>query len=74
MNRTQAFFDKYATEPLKEMLRNTGLGNHPEVVRFFARLGKEAASDNFEVSPVGNVPPKVTKGLAERLYGNTTPN
>lgn len=66
--------DKYASDDLKGLLNQTGLGNHPEVVRLFARVGKEMASDSFVAAPAGTVPAKAAKGVAEVLYGNTTPN
>ena len=74
VEQAKRVISKYASDSLKDMLEKTGLGNHPEVVRLFARVGKEMASDSFVNAPAGNVPVKQAKSYAERLYGNTTPN
>lgn len=57
-------------ELIQEVMVNQGLGNHPEVIRFMARVGKHVASDN---APTGTetegdaVPPE------QKWYGATTP-
>ena len=43
----QSVIAKYGTPELKKVLDTTGLGNHPEMVRAFARLGKAMAEDKF---------------------------
>jgi hypothetical protein len=37
----------FATPALKEYLNATGLGNHPELVRFVAKIGKALSEDTF---------------------------
>lgn len=44
------FRDAYGTPKLTELLNESGLGDHPEVVRLFARAGK-ALSDATFVNP-----------------------
>lgn len=39
--------DKFASPKLRKDLDDTGLGNHPELVRFIARLGKEFSNDTM---------------------------
>jgi len=39
--------DKLGGEKLREVLNETGVGNHPEMVRFFANVGKKLSEDNF---------------------------
>lgn len=39
--------DKFASPKLRKDLDSTGLGNHPELVRFIARLGKEFSNDTM---------------------------
>lgn len=39
--------DAFATQPLKDLLEESGLGNHPEVVRLFVRVGKAISEDGF---------------------------
>lgn len=46
----------------------TGLGNHPEVLRLFTRLGKSISEDNKLVT--GGVP-KEEQTAAQKLYANT---
>lgn len=58
--------DKFGTPELKEMLDSSGLGNHPEVIRFFHKVGKEISEDN----PVSAKPDTgQKKSIEERLYG-----
>lgn len=59
---------KFGTPELKALLNQTGLGNHPEFVRFCSRVGKQLREDD----PV-NVSGKATggKSAAEILYGST---
>lgn len=49
LKETQAhalrFMKEFATPELKEFLGVTGLGNHPEMVRLAARVGKRLAED-----------------------------
>lgn len=39
--------DQFATPELTKMLNDSGLGNHPEVVRFFFKVGKAMSEDKF---------------------------
>lgn len=39
--------DQFATPELTKMLNDSGLGNHPEVVRFFYKVGKAMSEDKF---------------------------
>ncbi|CAK0775857.1 hypothetical protein CCP3SC1_70061 [Gammaproteobacteria bacterium] len=56
---------KFGTPALISLLNQTGLGNHPEVIRAFYRAGKSISED----TPVaGKASPKKGKTIAERLY------
>lgn len=57
----------FGTDGLKEVFRMTGLGNHPEVVRFFTRVGATLGEDSFHAGtlPQGQGP----KSAAELIYG-----
>ena len=57
----------HGTPELRALLDNTGMGNHPEVVRFFARVGKLIPAEDKVVSGERS---GGTKSMAERLYGN----
>lgn len=39
--------DKFATPELKSLLDDTGLGNHPEMIRLLFRAGKAISEDTF---------------------------
>lgn len=61
--------DAFGTPELKRLLVDTGLGDHPEVIRMFYRAGKTLAPDRI----VGGTSPAAgpARGLAERLYHTT---
>ena len=59
--------DKFATPEFTKLLNDTGLGNHPEVLRVFVRAGKA-------ISPDSVIPGKAAPSPADRLsalYDNT---
>jgi hypothetical protein len=47
--------DKFGTPRLREVLDQTGLGNHPELVKIFSRIGKAVSEDSF-IDPGTNTP------------------
>lgn len=61
--------DSFGTDALKEILNETELGNHPEIVRVFAKIGKEISDDKRVVgeSKTGSDNEEFT--IAEGLYG-----
>lgn len=61
---------KYGTPELAKALRETGMGNHPELIRAFYRMGKDVSDDT-----TGDTGDKRGSELPaeERLYGKTTP-
>lgn len=61
--------DAFATPELKKLLNETGMGNHPEVVRFFLKIGKAISEDGF-VRDAGTTG-AMAKTVEERLYGKT---
>jgi len=62
--------DKFGTSELKELLNTSGIGNHPEVIRFFFRTGKAISPDGFVGGQQeGNASPKTFNDLAHVLYG-----
>jgi len=40
--------DKFATKEFIEMVNETGVGNHPEMVKFLIRIGKTISEDSFK--------------------------
>lgn len=59
---------KFGTDEFRKELDKTGLGNHPELLRIFSRVGKAMAEDKLILAgeQVGN-----SKSAADFLYGNT---
>lgn len=59
--------DKFATDAFKKTLTDTGLGNHPELVRVFARIGKVMSDDTLvKAGNIGNG----KKSAEEIIYGS----
>ena len=64
----------FGTDPFKQLLQESGLGNHPEVIRFMYRAGKAISEDSYVGNSLGanaksNVP-KDFNGIANALYSN----
>lgn len=60
--------DKYGTPELKELLNSSGLGNHPEMVRFVARVGRSVSEDTLEVGGQ----PSSKQSRADIMYGSNS--
>jgi len=58
---------RYATEEFRKTLDDTGLGNHPELVRVFSRIGKAMSEDQL-VIPGSQAGGK--KAIEDVFYGN----
>lgn len=60
---------KYGTDGLNKFFRDSGIGNHPEIIRVFARIGKDLKED--QPSPAGaGVSVSAPKDRVSTLYGN----
>ena len=68
--KTQALgvkaIEAYGTPELKQLLNDSGLGNHPELVKFCHRVGQKLTEDAMVLPGTQE---GATKGLAERLWG-----
>jgi hypothetical protein len=62
--------DAFGTPELTSLLDESGLGNHPEVIRFFFRAGKAISEDNF----VGNGHGSTQPATAQKLYSASNMN
>ena len=61
--------DKFATPEFKQMLDDTGLGNHPEWIRYCYRVSKAFSPDNFEGGhKEGGAVLNDFNSMASRLY------
>jgi hypothetical protein len=59
--------DRFGTKELKGMLER-GMGNHPEAIRIFARIGKEVFKDDEMVQPKAGA--KTVLSTEELFYGS----
>lgn len=59
--------DTFGTPELKDALNLTGVGNHPEIVRFFYRVGKAISDDKFDT---GTGKSNAAVSAAKLLYPN----
>ena len=50
--------DAFATPELYEIFEATGMGNHPEMVRIFARIGKAVKDDLIRIGSVNLTAPR----------------
>jgi len=67
--------DAFGTSTFKQLLSESGLGNHPEVIRFMYRAGKAISEDSYVGNSQGanaksNGIPKDFNGIANALYSN----
>lgn len=62
--------DAFATPELVELLDKSGLGDHPEVIRFFVKAGKAISEDNFVGGGQGATQP----ATAQKLYSASNMN
>lgn len=61
--------DAFTTPEFRDLLEKSGLGNHPEVIRVFVKVGKAISEDGFVVG--GG---KATSADARRLYSASNMN
>lgn len=62
--------DTFGSPELVELLRSSGLGNHPEFIRLFYRTGLAISQDKLVQ---GGKAPAEQKSVAQRLYPNMNP-
>jgi hypothetical protein len=60
---------RFGTDAFKKALNDSGLGNHPELVRVFVRIGRAMTEDQL-VLPSGN--PTKQRSAADVLYGDAS--
>lgn len=65
LTRAKQAMDKFATPQLREFLETTGMGNHPELIRVFVKVGAAMSEDSLVTSNE-----KGQRSAADVLYGN----
>lgn len=61
----------FGSPDLVKMLKETGLGNHPEVIRMLVNVGKQVSEDGFSGGKPGSTPQQ--SNTAQRMYPNMNP-
>jgi hypothetical protein len=66
--------DTFGSSELRTLLNTSGLGDHPEVIRFMYRAGKAISEDRIVTGSVGQAKngPKTFGDLADALYPTNT--
>lgn len=65
--------DAFGTTELRTLLNESGLGNHPEVIRFMVRAGKAISEDRFVAGTKGTAKPAGPRSFndfADALYSS----
>ena len=63
-------FDEFTSPELRTLLNQTGLGNHPEIIRVFYRAGKALSEDRFVAGKGG----KPDRAEPRNLYAASNMN
>ena len=65
----QQAFAKFGSPALKQLMDATGLGNHPEVLRVFVKLGKAMSEDkHVSVTTPAAAAPQGMEGWAKQMF------
>lgn len=62
--------DEFGSPELKKLLNESGLGNHPEVVRFFVKAGKAISEDGRLVTGAARQQSREATPIENRIYPN----
>lgn len=60
--------EAFGSDSLKDLLSGSGLGNHPEFIRLFVKVGKAISEDRLVTGEAG--PPAAPDDRAKRLFPN----
>jgi len=60
--------DAVGNDKLKSLLKESGIGSHPEVIRAFFKIGKMVSEDTTHTGRTA----APSKSLAETLYGTSS--
>lgn len=71
VNNAKIALAKFGSAELKGVLNASGLGNHPEIIRAFAKVGAAMSSDDMVTGGQGGGSggPKTLDTIAERMFG-----
>ena len=66
----QKAFEAFGSPELKQLLNESGLGSHPELVKAFHRIGQKISEDTMESGSGGAG--QRERPIHERMYPNMT--
>lgn len=66
VNFAHQVINKFASQEFKQLLNETGYGNHPELFKFIAKIGSAMKPDSFEH---GSKQGGIKKSIEEVFYG-----
>lgn len=62
--------DNFGTPEFKKLLNDSGLGNHPEIVRFMVKAGKAISEDGRLITGAASQKNRADTPIENRLYPN----
>jgi len=65
------FIDKFGNDNVRQVLNDTGLGNHPEVVQMFIKAGKHFGNDTFVTGTSNKPNVSSPESAARKMFPNT---
>jgi hypothetical protein len=72
VNDARTALDKFGSPEFKNMLNQSGVGNHPELIRLLARVGKAMREDKMVTT--SSQPARAQKSFAEAFYPSMSAN
>ena len=66
----QKALETFGTPELRTLLNESGIGNHPEIIRAFYRAGKAISEDGYVAGKGGNTS---APSIAQQMYPNMNP-
>lgn len=70
LSLAKSALDTFASPELRNLFNETGLGNHPELIRTFVKIGKQISEDSFLAGKSGSTKP----ADARQLYSASNMN
>jgi len=65
------FIDRFGNDNVRQVLNDTGLGNHPEIVQMFIKAGKHFSDDSFATGTTRTNAVSDPEKAARKMFPNT---
>lgn len=69
LDAAQRALETFGDDEVREILTTYGIGNHPAMVRMYARIGRQMIGDTIDVSD-GPTSSRASKSAAQRIFRN----